>query len=60
MERALGNEKSKSGVQVEHYGDILYFLGEKENALAQWKKALSYGVKSSVLERKINEKKYIE
>jgi tetratricopeptide (TPR) repeat protein len=60
MERALSNEKSKSGVQVEHYGDILYFLGEKENALDQWKRAVSYGVKSPVLERKINEKKYIE
>ena len=60
MEKALKNDNSKSGVQAEHYGDILFFLGEKDLAVLQWQKAREYGVKSQLLERKINEKKYFE
>lgn len=60
MEKAMNNNQGKSGVQSEHYGDILFFLGEKNLALEQWKKARQYGVKSEILERKINEKKYFE
>jgi len=45
---------------VEHYGDILYYLDEKENALTQWKKSLKMGNESKVLKQKIAEKRYIE
>ncbi|MDP3467798.1 MAG: tetratricopeptide repeat protein [Daejeonella sp.] len=59
IERAL-RHNSKSAVQVEHYGDILYFLGEKEKAVEQWQKAKEIGSRSDTLEKKINEKKYID
>lgn len=60
MEKALAHGKSKSAVQTEHYGDILFYLGDAESALVNWKKAKEYGGNSPALERKINEKKYIE
>lgn len=60
MEKALVNDKDHSAVQTEHYGDIMFYLGNVEAAVQNWKKSKSYGNQSSVLERKINEKKYIE
>ena len=60
IEKAINHSGNKSAVQIEHYGDILYFLGEKEQALQQWQKARSIGGGSSSLEIKINGKKYID
>lgn len=62
METALSKstEESASAVLVEHYGDILYYLNEKENAFNQWKKSLKMGNDSKILKRKIAEKRYIE
>jgi len=45
---------------LEHYGDILFYLGNVDGAVDYWKKAQDAGGKSPLLERKINEKKYIE
>ena len=39
IEQALRNGGDKSRVIVEHCGDIYYMLGEKDKALAYWKKA---------------------
>lgn len=60
MEKALSHDKEHSAVQAEHYGDILYFLGDSGAAVDNWKKAKEYGGNSPVLERKINGKKYVE
>jgi len=60
MEKAISHDKDHSAVQAEHYGDILYNLGDTDGAVKSWKKAKGYGGNSSVLERKINEKKYVE
>lgn len=60
MEKALLNDKDHNAVQVEHYGDIMFYLGKVDAAVENWKKAKAYGGQSTVLERKINEKKYIE
>jgi tetratricopeptide (TPR) repeat protein len=61
METALSKSSSEeSAVLVEHYGDILYYLDEKENALTQWRKSLKMGNESKVLKQKITEKRYIE
>jgi tetratricopeptide (TPR) repeat protein len=60
IEKAIAVDKSGSDVLIEHYGDILFFVGEKTNALIQWEKAKTSGSKSTILDRKINEKKYIE
>ncbi|MCC8425227.1 tetratricopeptide repeat protein [Mucilaginibacter sp. UR6-11] len=60
MERALTDGKNKSAVQAEHYGDILFYLGDTDAAVQNWKKAKGYGANSPALDRKINEKKYSE
>lgn len=60
IEKALGNGSGSNATQTEHYGDILFFLGEKEKAIEQWQKAKSLGSKSNTLDKKLNEKKYIE
>ncbi|UEG52934.1 tetratricopeptide repeat protein [Mucilaginibacter daejeonensis] len=59
MEKALVHNKDKA-TQVEHYGDILFHLGDTEAALQNWKKAKQLGAASPLLDRKINEKKYFE
>jgi predicted negative regulator of RcsB-dependent stress response len=45
---------------VEHYGDILFLLGDVQGALENWKKALELGSESEILKRKIADKKYYE
>lgn len=60
IEKSLDGAKAKSSTRLEHYGDILYHLGDKSSALSAWKKAKEAGSKSDILERKINEKKYFE
>lgn len=60
MEKALAHDKDNSSAKYEHYGDILFYLGNIDTAVQNWKKAKEYGNHSPVLERKINEKKYIE
>lgn len=45
---------------MEYYGDVLFLKGDKELGLAQWKKARSAGNDSEKLNKKINEKKYIQ
>jgi tetratricopeptide (TPR) repeat protein len=60
IEKALQHGKAESAVQTEHYGDIMFQLGNVEAAIQNWKKAKANGAQSAVLDRKINEKKYIE
>jgi tetratricopeptide (TPR) repeat protein len=59
IERAL-QHNSKSAVQLDHYGDILYLLGEKGKAVEQWRVAKEMGLRSETLDKKIDEKKYID
>ncbi|WP_374949908.1 tetratricopeptide repeat protein [Mucilaginibacter sp.] len=60
IEKSLLHDKEASAVKTEHYGDIMYLLGNADAALKQWTKAKAQGGASAVLERKINEKKYLE
>ncbi|MBW4888687.1 tetratricopeptide repeat protein [Mucilaginibacter sp. HMF5004] len=60
IEKAIANSKNKSAIATEHYGDILFFLGKADDALDNWKKAKQLGGSSAELDRKINEKKYVE
>ena len=55
--KALLNGSDKSAVVVEHYGDILYKLGEIDEAIHQWKKAKELGGASDFLNQKIEEGK---
>ena len=58
LERALLTTKDAS--VIEHYGDVLYQLGEKDKAVAQWQRARKTGVASDLLERKLKERKLYE
>ncbi|RRN77847.1 tetratricopeptide repeat protein [Pseudoxanthomonas sp. SGD-10] len=60
IEQAIEANGAKNGVIMEHYGDILYHLNQKDEALSNWKKALELGEDSSTLQKKINEEKYFE
>ena len=59
MEKAMQHSKNNA-TQAEHLGDIMFYLGNSDAAVQNWKKAKEYGSKSALLDRKINEKKYIE
>jgi tetratricopeptide (TPR) repeat protein len=58
LEKAL--ETSKDGTVVEHYGDVLYQMGLKDEALQQWHKAKKTGGASDLIDKKIRDKKLYE
>jgi len=60
MLKSLANGSDKSAIVVEHYGDILYQLGNVEDAIFQWKKAKEFGEASKFLNQKIEEGKLYE
>jgi pentatricopeptide repeat protein len=59
IERAIDNLKNEQspGVILEHYGDILWMLGDQdEKAIETWKKAYDSGHQSEELKTKIDNK----
>ncbi|GAC1307389.1 MAG: tetratricopeptide repeat protein [Mucilaginibacter sp.] len=60
IEKALADDKDKSAVKLEHFGDIMFYLGNIDAAVENWKKAKASGDQSPLLDRKINERKYVE
>jgi tetratricopeptide (TPR) repeat protein len=54
IEKALSTG-GENGEVVEHYGDILFELGDKAGAMEQWRKAKELGGASDLIGRKINE-----
>ena len=60
IQKSLANGSDASAVVVEHYGDILYQLGDKEGAINQWKRANKLGEASKFLLQKIEEGKLYE
>jgi tetratricopeptide (TPR) repeat protein len=60
METALKNGGDLNDVIVEHYGDILFMLNDIDGAVQYWKKSLELGNESEILQKKIEEKKFIE
>lgn len=55
LEKAIqADPAAVSGTIIEHYGDVLYQLGERDKALEQWKKAKTKGETSDQLEKKIS------
>ena len=60
MEKALVNGGGESAVVVEHYGDILFKLGNKKKALIQWKTAKLLGSGSQLLDQKIKNERLPE
>lgn len=53
IQKALDNESEDSPVMLEHMGDILWKLGEKENAIEYWQKAKAAGKGSEFLDKKV-------
>jgi tetratricopeptide (TPR) repeat protein len=60
IEKSIQGKPENNATQLEHYGDILYFLGDEMNAIEKWKKAKAQGGGSEKLIKKIDEKKYID
>ena len=60
IETALENGGDQNGVLLEHYGDILFMLDEKDKAMENWRKAKDLGEGSEALDQKIRESRYIE
>lgn len=59
IDEAVKNDATKSGVIIEHCGDIYFMVGDVDSALKYWKQALEAGSDSKTLKRKIETKKYI-
>ena len=53
LEKAVQAPQGVSGTIVEHYGDVLFQLGEREKAVEQWNKAKKMGETSDQLDKKI-------
>jgi len=60
FEKAVKLPSGVSGTIVEHYGDVLYQLGEKDKAIEQWKKARQMGENSINIDKKIQSGQLIE
>ena len=58
--KAIGNEGKSDGTLLEHYGDVLYKLGEKDNALKYWNDAKKIGGASEFIDKKIADRKLYE
>jgi tetratricopeptide (TPR) repeat protein len=50
----------KNPTLLEHYGDILIQMGEKDKAIEYWRKAKDNGSDSKTLDTKIAQVKYVE
>ena len=57
---AITNVDSPNADILEHFGDILYMTGDKEEAVKQWEKALELSPDNDVLMRKVEDKTYYE
>ena len=53
-------EKDKDNHLLEHYGDILWFNDQKDEAVEQWTKALEKDPDNELLQRKVKDKTYYE
>jgi predicted negative regulator of RcsB-dependent stress response len=59
IEKAISTGKA-SAVHFEHYGDILYKLGDVDGAVQQWEKARGLNANSEILNKKIVTRKIYE
>ena len=59
LEKAVATS-GNSGVVLEHYGDVLFKLGEVDKAVEQWQKAKKAGGASKNLDKKIQNRKVME
>lgn len=60
MEKVFSYDKNPQGINYEHYGDILYKLGDTQKAVQNWKKANKLGGTSEFIDQKIKDEKIYE
>ncbi len=60
IEKSLQSGGDQSPVILEHYGDILFKLGDVDKAVSYWQKAKSLGSESELIGRKIADRKIYE
>lgn len=60
INKAIDNSSEPSGELLEHKGDILFHLGEVEEAVEFWEKARKAGSNSETIDKKITDKTYYE
>ena len=58
LERAASLDDD--GTIIEHYGDVLFQLGNVEEAIVQWEKARDLGEASELIDKKIADRKLYE
>ena len=61
MDKVFKYDKNPQGINYEHFGDILYKMGDVKNAVKNWKKAKKAGGEvSEFLDKKIKDEKLYE
>ncbi len=60
LKKALNSGGTNNPTILEHYGDVLFKLGKESDAVSYWQKAQSQGSSSSILNKKITDKKLYE
>jgi tetratricopeptide (TPR) repeat protein len=60
LKKAVDNSKNQNPIILEHYGNVLFQLNRKEEAVTYWQKAKDLGAVSKNLDKKIAEKKLYE
>lgn len=60
VEKAMSNGGENNPTILEHYGDILYQMDDKDNAILQWQKAQEKGNTSELLDKKISKRQLYE
>jgi Tfp pilus assembly protein PilF len=60
LEMALKNGALNRPVILEHFGDVMYRLGDTDKAYEYWNRALKAGKGSEFLEKKVTDKKLYE
>ena len=58
--KAVKSSKESDPQILEHYGDVLYQLGNVDEAIQYWTKSQSKGNKSTLIEKKIADRKLYE
>ncbi|MCX8489648.1 MAG: tetratricopeptide repeat protein [Cyclobacteriaceae bacterium] len=56
MEKAIATGNG-SAIHFEHYGDILFQLGDSNGAVIQWRKAKSMDISNEMIDKKITNRK---
>ena len=60
LKKAISLSANPNGIILEHFGDVLFKLNKKEEAIISWEKAKETGEASQFIEEKILKKHYIE